>query len=132
MHTKYKRLFIGAIAIVLLGAAGLFAVDYLGQNTNQQSTQNTTQQIEESQINDVITFNANPGTKVLDQLRAINDSVVTVESEMGVYVDSINGLAGGTDGKYWSYYVDSQMATVGADQFVPEGGEVIEWKFQKL
>lgn len=81
---------------------------------------------------DIITYTAKSGTSALSQLQEINDTVVVQESELGSYVESINGLVGGTDGKYWSFYVNDELASVGAGAFMPEGGEEIKWHFVKL
>lgn len=81
---------------------------------------------------DIITYTAKSGTSALSQLQEINDTVVVQESELGSYVESINGLVGGTDGKYWSFYVNDELASVGAGEFMPEGGEEIKWHFVKL
>src|SRR4030042_3997616 len=43
-------------------------------------------------------------------------SVQTKTSSAGAYVDSIGGLAGGTDGKYWLYYLNSEQAPTAADK----------------
>lgn len=99
--------------------------------TQEQSVA-TTQADNSTQPKDQISYIATSGSSALAQLESQNDTVVVVESDLGSYVDSINGLKGGADGKYWSFYVDGEMASVGAGQFMPKGGEKIEWKFQKL
>lgn len=50
--------------------------------------------------------------------------------EMGILVNSIGDLIGGQDNKYWSYYVNSQMATVAVDKQVVLPGDAIEFKFE--
>lgn len=119
-------------AVVILVIGLVFAVNYLQQTSNESDQATETNQSVTAEPAENIEFTASPEGSVLDQLQAINDDVVVVESEEGSYVDSINGLAGGTDGKYWSLYVDGEMATVGAADYMPKGGEVIEWKFQRL
>lgn len=119
-------------ALVILVIGLVFAVNYLQQTSNESDQATETNQSVTAEPAENIEFTASPEGSVLDQLQAINSDVVVVESEEGSYVDSINGLAGGTDGKYWSLYVDGEMATVGAADYMPKGGEVIEWKFQRL
>ncbi len=80
----------------------------------------------------VITYQAKAGETSLDQLKLEADNVITKDSEYGEYVDSIEGNKSGIDGKYWSFYIDGTMATVGAGSYVQNGGEAIEWKYQKL
>lgn len=79
-----------------------------------------------------ITYTAKAGDTSLAQLKREADNVNTEQSEYGEYVDSIEGHKGGTDGKYWSFYVDGKMAEVGASNYTQKGGEKIEWRFQKL
>lgn len=119
-----------AVAILVVGL--ILAVNYLQQTSNESDQATETNQSLTAEPAENIEFTASPEGSVLDQLQAINDDVVVVESEEGSYVDSINGLAGGADGKYWSLYVDGEMATIGAADYMPKGGEVIEWKFQRL
>jgi hypothetical protein len=45
-------------------------------------------------------------------------------------VDSINGTTSGTGGKYWSFYVNGQQASIGAGAYTTKTGDKIEWKFQ--
>ena len=77
----------------------------------------------------IVTFTAKRGENVLAQLKQ-HASVVTKDSAYGPYVDAINGVVGGTNGKYWSFYVDGKMADKGAADYVTTGGETIQWKFE--
>jgi len=79
-----------------------------------------------------VTYAAVPGVTSLAQLKQANSTVQTVSSSYGDYVDAINGLKGGTDGKYWSFYIDGTLASVGAGSYTQNGGEKIEWKFENL
>lgn len=142
MEPKNKKINLSIsqyIALVLVSIALIvgivFAVDSLQSDTsNQETAQETTNdsKVVEAETKDHISYEATTDGSALDQLQATNDSVVVIESELGKYVDSINDLAGGTDGKYWSFYVDGELADVGADAYELKGGELIEWKFQKL
>lgn len=50
---------------------------------------------------------------------------------MGTLVNTIGDLTGGQDGKYWSYYVNGQAATVAVDQQLVKPGDRIEFRFEK-
>lgn len=50
--------------------------------------------------------------------------------EMGTLVEQIDSLANGQDNKYWIYYVNGEMAQVGADKYVLKGGDKVEWRFE--
>lgn len=77
----------------------------------------------------VIQFTATNDKTVLEQLKA-REKVITKDSQYGPYVESINGIKGGTDNKYWTFYVDGQMANIGAGEYITKGGEKIVWKFE--
>lgn len=118
----------GVIAYGEYGGDGSETTRAPEQSTAVQADKETT----ETKAEDTITYTATNEGTALEQLMAINDTVIVEESEFGKFVDSINGLKGGTDGKYWSFYIDGELSSVGADGFTPEGGELIEWKFQAL
>ena len=81
-------------------------------------------------ISRAVRYTAEKGKTVLAQLREVNDTVVTKKSSYGPYVDSLNGLKGGDKGKYWTFYIDGKMASVGADTYTAKGGEEIVWRYQ--
>ena len=128
MNNKTKTILISAFAAVAV-AIGITTVVLVNQPTNPG---NNTQQAEvvDQKDDNLVSFTAEANKSVLDQLKANNTSVETKEASFGVYVESINGKVGGTDGKYWSYYVDGQMAQVGAGEYITKGGELVEWKFE--
>ena len=49
--------------------------------------------------------------------------------ELGKLVTKIKNQENGQEQKYWQYYVNGQMPQVGADKYVPQAGEKIEWRF---
>lgn len=116
---------IGVTTVVLVNQPAGAPADNQ-QNTSTQQTQAETQAENNEYL---VSFTAEADKSVLDQLKT-HAEVVTKDSSFGVYVDSINGVVGGTDGKYWAYYVDGEMAQVGASEYVTKGGEVVEWKFE--
>ncbi len=68
----------------------------------------------------------------LQKAAADNNIPLEIKTEsFGSYVDSLDGLKGGTDGKYWMYSVNGKTAEVGADQYKLAEGDVVEWKFNK-
>lgn len=123
---KYYQYIVLAAGLVVLALITWSVYENISQSDD--TSQHTATQAAETK--DHINFTATGTETVLDQLKAINSSVVTKETELGAYVDSINGLKGGTDGKYWTYYVNGTMGSVGADAYTPKKGETIEWKFR--
>lgn len=125
-----------ALAILITFGLGLWLV--LTQiNTNPPSkSQSTPLQSETTETPKAgrieISYSAEPGISSLEQLKKEARDVVVLNSEYGKFVDSIEGHKGGTEGKYWSFYVNSKMSEVGADSYIQKEGDTIEWKFQKL
>ena len=143
MNKKYKNLIKPALITLLLlvimigsvAAYNMYSVDTDTETKPTRVTQDSNNQKlteDEEIVKDYISYTANTNGTALDQLTKLNSTVITEDSEYGKLIISINGLKGGSDGKYWSFYIDGEMAQVGADTFKPAGGELIEWKFQAL
>ena len=54
----------------------------------------------------------------------------TVYPEMGIFVKSISEAKGGTDNKWWQYWVNDKLGDVAADKKQVKNGDKIEWKFE--
>ncbi len=52
--------------------------------------------------------------------------------EMGVLVESIGGVKGGEDNKYWQYWVNDILGEVAADKKFLKTGDRVEWKFDTV
>jgi len=52
-----------------------------------------------------------------------------IYKDMGVFVESIDGIKNGTDNKYWQYWVNGELPMVAADKKEVKKGDKIEWKF---
>ncbi len=49
----------------------------------------------------------------------------------GVFVESIEGVKNGNQGKYWQYYINGKLGEVAADKKEIKAGDKVEWKFEK-
>lgn len=138
MNKSNNRLLIGLIAIiVVIGLTiGALALYQANQDSTAPAPASDSQQPAESATSEFgrteISYEATAGITSLEQLKLEAEDVVVSESEYGELVESIEGHKSGTDGNYWSFYVNGEMAQVGAGAYVQEEGDVIEWKFQKL
>lgn len=122
------------IAVVLVTAALLLSIVTYAYSQPRQNTApkpQATVQKAEQKTPETISYAGEKGKTALAQLQAAA-KVETKASEYGAYVDSINGIKGGQDGKYWTFYVNGKMANIGASEYIAKGGEKIEWKFEKL
>ena len=119
--------------VVLAGLAVIATVTTLYiQSTVKPDTNNQAETVLTQSDPAYVSYTATDGKTSLDQLKESNATVQTKTTEYGEYVDAINSLAGGTDGKYWSFYIDGALANVGAGSYTQMGGEKIEWKFENL
>ncbi len=122
------------IAGVLVVLAVLTAVVWKNQmraedKTASQQNTSATQTSKQPSKPTPVSYDGVEGKNALELLKT-KATVVTKDSAYGEYVDSINGVAGGTDGKYWAFYVNGQMAQVGAADYKTKAGDKIEWKFE--
>jgi len=54
----------------------------------------------------------------------------TIYLGMGVFIESIDGVKNGTNGKYWQYWVNDKLGEVAADKKGIKGGDRVEWRFE--
>lgn len=132
MSLRKNRWFIIALIIICISAGiGVYALVTGGGEKAKLTTTTAAAEVKPSQQT-TIAYTGKPGITALAQLKQVTANVVTKTSSYGEYVDSIGGLKGGTDGKYWSFYIDGSLSTEGAGAYTSKGGEKIVWKFEKL
>ena len=129
-----KTILISAAAALLIIGGTAIALGIDSQHAAQQTKPAISSQQAKPAVQHRtdISYIAKAGVTSLDQLKTEADDVVTKQSQYGEYVAAIEGSIGGTNGKYWSFYVNGTMSDVGAGTYIQKGGEQIEWKFQKL
>lgn len=71
------------------------------------------------------------GATVYDALVATGADVNATDSDYGMYVQGINGLAGGDFGDMsgWMFEVNGEMAEVGCSQYELKAGDVVTWTY---
>ena len=129
--TTPKKLLLTVGALLVLVAGGTTAV-LLTQGDKKPAPSAAQQQTGNDELplpSNSIAYDGVEGKTALELLKT-EATVLTKDSDYGPYVDSINGLVGGTDGKYWAFYVNGQMSPVGADAYKTKNGDKIEWKFE--
>ena len=69
---------------------------------------------------------------LLEELAEKENLIIESSSypEMGVFVESIDGLKGGADNKWWQYWINEVLGEVAADKKEAKAEDVIEWKFE--
>ena len=71
------------------------------------------------------------GANVYDALVATGADVNASDSDYGMYVQGIDGLAGGDFGDMsgWMFEVNGEMAEVGCSQYELSDGDVVTWTY---
>ena len=69
---------------------------------------------------------------VFDVLKNNADIKYNNNYSYGVFVESINGIKNGDDGKYWQYYINDVLGDTAADKKVLEEGDKAEWRFEEV
>jgi hypothetical protein len=121
-----------AIVVVLAGATAIVWGKQLNhRSTSKPSQTATTQSAPKPKVEAVspISYDGVEGKTALELLKA-KATVITKDSSYGEYVDTVNGVTGGTDGKYWAFYVNGSLAQVGAADYQTKAGDKIVWKFE--
>ncbi len=117
-----KRWVVGLVIVVLV--AGFLTFKDL-QNPRQNS-----EEILGTQQEKQIQYQGEDGKTVFELLTGEHDVGFT-QSEMGVFVTTINGLEN-SESEFWVYYVDDEMGPVAADKFETKNDQTIEWKYETL
>ena len=120
------------IAIIILGAILIIGGSLLGSYVSNQHAANTVAGVQsiQPQVEKTISYAGQDGKTALDILKA-SHTIKTQDSSIGVFVISIDETSN-TDTEYWMFYVNDQLAPVGADQYQTKDTDKIDWRFEKL
>jgi hypothetical protein len=130
-HTTKKLLLTITTAVIVLVGAGTATVALrLHDNAATPAPVHSAQKAAvRPQPATTISYSGQEGKSALALLKQ-HATITTKDSSYGPYVDSVNGVAGGTSGKYWTFYVNGAQASVGADAYVTHSTDKIVWKFE--
>jgi hypothetical protein len=121
-----------ALVISIIGATGLVVATH----TPQRATVATSSTAQSAAVKAAtkpfthLSYAGEDGKNALELLKKHDGNVITKQSSLGEYVDSIDGVKGGTNNKYWTFYINGVQSQVGAGAYVSKSGDNIEWKFE--
>ncbi len=79
--------------------------------------------------------NASTQLTVLGLMQQLADqgfAFTSKQYDYGVFITGINGVANDpATGRYWTYTVNGQSATVGADQYQLKDGDQVQWSYDR-
>lgn len=145
MNQSQRMLTIGLIVFILVSIiTAATAIYYYQQYSSTYQKYLTAQQdfltIRGDTLNVSMTINYGNGTSittnplylsfnatVLDALKAVATVNATYYADLqSFFVNAINGVWNNST-NYWLYKVNGQMASVGADQYILNNGDQVEW-----
>ena len=133
--TKKSRLFDPKLAILLLGLiilwvifAAMIPIEYSSPlekvNVSFKATAN-----EESVLDTISEISK--GTNAFDAMQEVAEIEFTDYGEMGVMIDSINGITPKAN-EFWKLLVNNEEAMVGINSIILEEDTAIEWKIESF
>ena len=133
-----KSMWLIIVAVVLvIGGGAYYFVSVNNDNTASSAEQ---AQVEQSAPVSTITFNDNgtivtydgvAGETALATLKSLTD-VQVEDSAYGEFVISIGVVSADSSKNFWGFYVNGDMASVGAGDYVAKEGDQIEWQLTEL
>ena len=123
---KAKRLevFIIVVIIAVVGVIYAFTRTAKAPVTTSQQQASATQQAN----GQYVTYQGMDGRSALELL-AVFHKVDTKQTSFGPMIVGIDGVEPDSS-HYWAFYVNGKLADVGADQYVTDNGDKIEWKVE--
>ncbi len=76
-----------------------------------------------------VAYSGEDGKSALELLRA-HVHITTQQSSYGEYIDTINGVHSGTNGKYWALYVNGKQTPIAANNYITHDSDKVEWRFE--
>lgn len=98
------------------------------QTQEKTKAETGTQKQLETQL---ISLKATMSGQIAFDLLLASSQVEYDEYDFGVFIKSINGLAG-NDKNYWALYVNNEYAQTGADNVTLQKGDKIEFKYEEI
>lgn len=131
-----KKRGIGLSFVVVITIAIVATIGIIRNNTNSNIANtkvNVTINVFDKENSNI--YNKSIETNKEYLLEILNDTeelnVVTEDSQYGAYITSIMGIEQG-DNYYWSYYIDSEYASVGVSNCEVEDGKTYDFKIEKF
>lgn len=81
-------------------------------------------------LDEEYSFDYKQGITAFDLLNESGLELETKQYDIGLFIESIDSVKNGQDGKYWLYYVNNQAPSVAADKMNLEPGDRVEFRFE--
>ena len=118
MNNKKLAFYIASVAIFIIGLFLIIPNPVVGpkDDTSQTST---------------ISYQGVEGKNAIELLKESHE-VKTDKYDFGELVNTIDGQASDPAANFWAFYVNGEMAQVGAGDYQTKPSDTIEWKLESL
>lgn len=116
---------------ILILAAALFGLTYLVKPQLLYAPSHQEVQQQPVVQNDYVKYYGQDGKTALEILKIVTTVQTKNYPGVGVFVQSINGVAP-DERHFWKLYVNGSESQVGADQVQTKNGDTIEWKLEEI
>ena len=134
-----------AAILICVGILFLFKLDIYPFGENAKIVNNNAPEENQEGVSLIIsngngqlmnfTLDFKEGATAFDLLEAVAEKsgiILEIKNyDSGIFVETIDGLENGQEGKYWLYYVNGEMPQVSADKKELKAGDKVEFKFEK-
>lgn len=125
-----------AIVIILLFGVLFFGISNSNNSTNSTDSnttisQESSQNIYFSENGTVVNYEGVSGQTALDTLKRLT-AVRTQQSDFGEFVTGIGDIDANPAVNFWGFYVNGEMAVVGAGEYAAMDGDEIKWQLTEL
>lgn len=118
-----KRILLTIAALLTIGGGSAYLIANQSEPTPQVSVQ---QQVEKE-----ISYKGVEGKNALELLKSNYDVNTEDFPGVGEMVNTIDGKTP-TDKQFWGFYVNGEMAQVGAGDYITEPSDKITWKLEDV
>jgi LAS superfamily LD-carboxypeptidase LdcB len=131
--------------LTLLALSTLFVLTGCNQENKETTTTNTNAQGQQADTAQLVIYSSTDASQSFtlplsqDQTafgllqEAADQQDIDIQydqSDLGVIIQSINGIANDTNNQqYWLWYVNDQMGSTAADQYVVQSGDQIRFEY---
>lgn len=133
------------VIILIIIIAGLLFYFSWQKNPAENLNSETTKQVSQEKITINLSISDISGlpptleiakdTLLLDALKELNQQYPTLNlqtknyGDMGDLVEQIGNYKNGVENKYWQYFVNGSQPMVGADKYILQNNDQVEWRF---
>ena len=119
-----KKFLLAAALSVILTGAGCSLTHTVNVNSSTGTLSNASAN---SSVAATVSYSGQTGKNALELLESGHQVDVSAQG----FVNAIDGLKPG-DHQYWSFYVNSKQADVGAKDYQTKSSDKIEWKLESF